>query len=73
MMASAPVLTRTSGPNKCRDLPRDRSCMIGHLLGAMCDTTERATKKRKQLFAECKTVLLAHSHAALEISYRRLI
>jgi hemerythrin superfamily protein len=46
---------------------------VSNLLSEMCDTTERAAKKRTQLFTECKTALLAHSHAELECFYKPLL
>ena len=46
---------------------------VSDLLSEMCETTDRAAKKRVQLFAECKTALMAHSHAELEAFYLPLL
>ena len=46
---------------------------VSNLLSEMCETTDRAAKKRAQLFTECKTALMAHSHAELEAFYLPLL
>ena len=46
---------------------------VSDLLSEMSETTERAAKKREQLFTECKTALMAHSHAELEAFYLPLL
>jgi hemerythrin superfamily protein len=46
---------------------------VNDLLSEMSETTDRAAKKRAQLFTECKTALLAHSHAELEAFYKPLL
>jgi hemerythrin superfamily protein len=46
---------------------------VSELLEQMCETTERAAKKRQQLFEQMKTALLAHSHAELQCFYKPLL
>jgi hemerythrin superfamily protein len=55
------------------DLLKQDHKEVADLLDQMCDTTERAAKKRAQLFDECKTALLAHAHAENEIFYKPLL
>jgi hemerythrin superfamily protein len=46
---------------------------VSDLFEQMVDTTERAGKKRQQLFEQLKSALMAHSHAELEVFYRPLL
>ena len=46
---------------------------VKDLLEQMCNTTERAAKKRQQLFATMKTALAAHSHAEDATFYQPLL
>src|SRR5262249_38341027 len=46
---------------------------VKDLLEQMCDTTERAAKKRQQLFEKMKTALVAHSHAEDAVFYQPLL
>jgi hemerythrin-like domain-containing protein len=46
---------------------------VNDLLEQMCNTTERAAKKRQQLFEQMKAALLAHAHAELEVFYMPLL
>ena len=46
---------------------------VKDLLEQMCDTTERAAKKRQQLFEQMKTALTAHSHAEDATFYQPLL
>jgi hemerythrin superfamily protein len=46
---------------------------VNDLLEQIADTTERAAKKRQQLFEQVKAALLAHSHAELEVFYKPLL
>jgi hemerythrin superfamily protein len=55
------------------DLLKQDHKEVSGLLSEMCDTTDRAAKKRAQLFAECKSALMAHSHAELEAFYKPLM
>lgn len=55
------------------DLLKQDHKEVNDLLQEMCGTTERAAKKRQQLFEECQTALLAHSHAELETFYKPLL
>ena len=55
------------------DLLKQDHKEVNDLLTEMSETTERAAKKRQQLFTECKTALLAHSHAELEVFYKPLL
>jgi hemerythrin superfamily protein len=55
------------------DLLKQDHKEVSKLLSEMCDTTDRAAKKREQLFAECKSALMAHSHAELETFYKPLM
>jgi hemerythrin superfamily protein len=55
------------------DLLKQDHKEVSDLLSEMSETTDRAVKKRQELFAECKTALLAHSHAELELFYKPLL
>ncbi len=55
------------------DLLKQDHKEVSDLLEEMCDTTERAAKKRQQLFEACRTALLAHAHAEAEIFYKPLL
>jgi hemerythrin superfamily protein len=46
---------------------------VNDLLEQMSETTERAAKKRQQLFEQMKTALLAHAHAEQEVFYKPLL
>jgi hemerythrin-like domain-containing protein len=46
---------------------------VKDLLEQMCDTTERAAKKRQQLFEQMKNALIAHSHAEDATFYQPLL
>jgi hemerythrin superfamily protein len=55
------------------DLLKQDHKEVSGLLSEMEDTTDRAAKKRAELFGECRTALLAHSHAELEMFYKPLL
>lgn len=55
------------------DLLKQDHKEVKDLLSEMSETTDRAPKKREELFAECRTALLAHSHAELEAFYKPLL
>lgn len=46
---------------------------VNDLLEQMCNTTERAAKKRQQLFEQMKAALMAHSHAEDATFYQPLL
>jgi hemerythrin superfamily protein len=46
---------------------------VSDLLDQMVETTERAAKKRQQLFDQMKTALMAHSHAEDAVFYQPLL
>ena len=46
---------------------------VKDLLEQMCNTTERAAKKRQQLFEQTKNALMAHSHAEDATFYQPLL
>ena len=46
---------------------------VNDLLEQMCNTTERAAKKRQQLFEQMKTALIAHSKAEDTVFYQPLL
>ena len=55
------------------DLLKQDHKQVSDLLSEMAETTDRAAKKRQELFNECKAALLAHSHAELEAFYKPLL
>jgi hemerythrin superfamily protein len=55
------------------DLLKQDHKEVSELLSEMSETTDRAAKKRQQLFSECKTALMAHSHAELQAFYKPLM
>ena len=55
------------------DLLKQDHKEVKDLLSEMSETTDRAAKKRAQLFETCRTALLAHSHAELETFYKPLL
>jgi hypothetical protein len=46
---------------------------VSDLLDQMSETTERAAKKRGDLFEQMKSALLAHAHAEQELFYKPLL
>jgi hemerythrin-like domain-containing protein len=55
------------------NLLKEDHAEVKDLLEQMCDTTERAAKKRQQLFEQMKTALMAHSHAEDATFYQPLL
>ena len=55
------------------NLLKDDHAEVNDLLEQMCDTTERAAKKRQLLFEKMKAALTAHSHAEDATFYQPLL